>query len=436
MKISFDMCRGESFLLPAVVLIGFAACGTPTSVTSPVSCDPDNGGLSLPPGFCAVVVARDIGAARHLVVRPNGDVYVAINNTGTTTGGIVALRDADGDGFAETLARFGPAGGNGIGWRDASLYFAPDDRILRYDFSGNELAPAGDPVVVVSGLPANSNGEHDRKSIVLDGAGGLLVNIGSPSDACQVQNRIPNSPGKTPCDELDTRAGIWRYSATAAGQTHAAAARYAAELRNMNALAWDPASGALFGVQNGRDFLHLYWPGRYSAQDHLVNPAEEVFRIEAGKRYGWPYCYFDWVGQRKLLSPEYGGDGTATGICTDRERPVAAFPAHWAPLGMLFHSGAGVPAEYAGGLFVAFHGSQFDPAPPATGAGYVVTFTPWRNGLPAGPYRIFADGFAGGHFTPATALHRAVGLAEGPDGSLYISDDKAGWVWRVIHRQR
>ena len=102
--------------------------------------------------------------------------------------------------------RFGPTGGNGIAWQGGSLFFAPDDRVLRYDFAGSALLPGNGPFTVVLGLPANAIGEHDRKTVVLDHSGGLLVNIGSPSDACQEMNRIPLSPGIFPCPQLATRA--------------------------------------------------------------------------------------------------------------------------------------------------------------------------------------------------------------------------------------
>jgi glucose/arabinose dehydrogenase len=144
-----------------------------------MACDADNGGLTLPPGFCAVVVARDVGKARHIAVRPNGDVYVAIDNdpTTNTTGGILALRDLDGDGRPDEQQRFGPTGGNGIAWGNGQLFFSPDDRVLRYDFAGDELVPSAEPVTVVAGLTAG--GDHHRKTVVLDGVGGLFVNIGS-----------------------------------------------------------------------------------------------------------------------------------------------------------------------------------------------------------------------------------------------------------------
>ena len=166
----------------------------------------------MPPGFCALVVARGLGPARQLAARPNGDLYVAVNNSAAGPGGVVALRDTDGDGRADLVERFGATGGNGIAWRGASLFFAPDDRVLRYDFAGSALLPGSGPFTVVSGLPANTVGEHDRKTVVLDNSSGLLVNIGSPSDACQVMNRIPLSPGIFPCPELATHLELERES--------------------------------------------------------------------------------------------------------------------------------------------------------------------------------------------------------------------------------
>lgn len=406
---------------------------SPRAETSP-PCDADNGGLTLPSGFCAVVVAKNVGLARHLVVRPNGDLYVAIDNAadGSTTGAVLALRDTDGDGKADVMQRFGPTGGNGIAWRSGQLFFAPDDRVLRYALPDNDLVPTGAPATVVSGL--TFVGDHHRKTIVLENdRGGMFVNIGSASNACQVANRVPFSPGIEPCPELPTRAGVWRFDAGATGQTQASGVRFATELRNMNALAINHADGRLYGAQNGRDQLFDNWPTLFTARDDAVLPAEELFRIDAGKKYGWPYCYYDGEKNKKVLAPEYGGDGDKVALCGKREQPIAIFPAHWAPLSIAFYSGKQFPKQYQGGLFTAFHGSRFDPSLQPAGPGYLVTFTPWVRGKPSSTYQVFADGFAGGNPTPVGAAHRPLGLAQGPDGSLYITDDKAGWIWRVSY---
>ena len=402
-----------------------------TSAARAEICDPDNGGLTLPPGFCAVVVARNVGLARQMVVRPNGDLYVALDNApdGSVTGGILALRDIDGDGRADVRERFGPTGGNGIALIGTQLFFAPDDRVIRYQFSGGELVPTSGPVTVVAGLP--STGDHHRKTIVPDGRGGLFVNIGSASNACQVQNRVPFSPGINPCPELPTRAGVWLFDAQATGQTQSSGRRFATELRNMNALAVNPEDGALYGTQLGRDQLHDNWPTLFTQRDDALLPAEELFRIDESRAYGWPYCYFDGVRNKKVLAPEYGGDGKEIASCDAREDPIDEYPAHWSPLSMLFYTGSQFPNRYEGGLFIAFHGSRFDFTLQPAGPGYNVAFVRWRNGKPAGRYEVFADGFAGGTPTPTGARHRPVGLAQAPDGSLYVSDDQRGWIWRI-----
>ncbi len=430
---AFRLWRLAALPLVLGALVHSGAWAQQRPAAGPMQCDLDNGGLTLPAGFCAVVVARDVGLARHMAVRPNGDLYVALDNAvdGSVTGGVLALRDSNGDGRADVQQRFGPTGGNGIAWGDNQLFFSPDDRVLRYDFVGNELVPSGAPATVVSGLPAT--GDHHRKTVVLDGAGGMFVNIGSEGNACQVVNREPFSPGISPCPELAVRAGVWQFNALASGQTQGDGIRFATELRNMNALAINPFDSQLYGAQNGRDQLLENWPTLFDERDDARLPAEELFRIERGLAYGWPYCYYDGMTNRKVLAPEYGGDDRVVDGCATREQPIATYPAHWAPLSMLFYTGSQFPKQYQGGVFVAFHGSRFDTQLQPAGPGYVVTFSRWKQGEPVGRYQVFADGFAGGNPTPTGAAHRAVGLAQAPDGSIYISDDKAGWIWRVFY---
>jgi glucose/arabinose dehydrogenase len=346
------------------------------------------------------------------------------------TGGILALRDIDGDGRPDEQQLFGPTGGNGIAWSDGDLFFSPNDRVLRYHLAGKELVPKHGPTTIVSGLPAN--GDHPRKTVVPDGEGNIYVNFGSASNACQVANREPFSPGVDPCPELPIRAGVWLFDAKKADQTQADGIHFATELRNMNALAINPADSLLYGAQNGRDQLFENWPSLYDERDDALLPAEELFVIEAGRAYGWPYCYYDPVADEKVLAPEYGGDGVEVGRCADRELPIDVYPAHWAPLSMLFYTGSQFPKKYAGGLFIAFHGSRFDPSQQPAGPGYQVTFTRFNKDGPHGKFETFADGFAGADPTPSGAAHRPVGLAQAPDGSIYVTDDKAGWIWRIF----
>jgi glucose/arabinose dehydrogenase len=161
-------------------------------------------------------------------------------------------------------------------------------------------------------------------------------------------------------------------------------------------------------------------------------PAEELFRIARGGDYGWPYCYYDPEAKAKRLAPEYGGDGTQVGRCASARQPEVAFPAHWAPNAIHFYTGTQFPAEYRGGLFVAFHGSW--NRAPLPQQGYNVVFVPFAGGHAAGTWRVFAEGFPGATVSPQGAAHRPSGLAQGPDGSLYVTDDRGGRIYRILYR--
>ena len=374
-----------------------------------------------------------------MAVTPRGDVFVAINQTRSSTPpfGIMALRDANGDGKADIIRGFNPGrGGSGIDWGDGRLYFGENDRVVRYRLRSGELTPSTGPDVVVGGLP--NTGDHISKTVVLRDERTLFVNIGSATNACQVANRRPQSPGIFPCPELPIRAGVWTFDPLGTGQTLASGQHYATGYRNMVALALQPRTHELFGVMHGRDMLFENWPQFFTVQEDAVLPAEELVRIPRGSNNGWPYCFFDAVFQhRKVLAPEYGGDGEkvrgAQGIdCTAFNQPLVTFGGHWAPNGMHFYSGRQFPKHYRDGAFVAFHGG-FDRAP-LPNEGYKVMFVPMtRDGRPAGTAEVFADNFAGSTGPlPQTALHRPVGVTEGPDGSLYISDDRGGRIYRVI----
>jgi glucose/arabinose dehydrogenase len=406
---------------------GIAARG---SAAGP-SCDSDNGGLTLPGGFCALVVydsKTSTGAPsklRQIAVAPNGDIFVADQSAG---GGVLALRDTNGDGKPDEVARFGTGPGNGVYFRSPYLYFATNDHVERYLMSPASLTPVAGPDIIVSGLPAT--GAIVTKSIVVTPSGDLFVGVGSSTDSCQAMPGVPGSMGIDPCPDMPTRAGIWRYNANQPGQVHSAANRFATGVRNVVAMALNPFDGQVYGVQMGREGLHQNFPNLFTAEQDAVLPSEEFFRFQQGGDYGWPYCYYDGIQQKTVLAPEYGGDGNTVGRCADAEAPIVAFPAHYAPEGLLFYDGGQFPAKYRGAAFVAFHGAPNLPA------SYNVTVVRFTNGRPHPP-EVFASGFSGaGVNLPADAAHRALGLAEGPDGSLYITDDKGGRIWRVLHQSK
>jgi glucose/arabinose dehydrogenase len=390
-------------------------------------CAADNAGLTLPAGFCAMVVADSVGQPRHIVALPNGDLVAALEGAG---GGVLVLRDADGDGVMETRRTFGPRGGTGIAAGGGFLYFGLDNAILRWRWNDGLLEPAGAPETLVTGLI--SRRQHAAKNIVLGNDGALYVNIGAPSNACQERDRTPGSPGRDPCTLLDSAGGIWRFDTGRAGQTQADGRRFATGLRNVVSLGKDPATGALYGVQHGRDDLGRMWPQLFNDQQNAEKPAEELFRFEDGGNYGWPYCFYDPELRLKVLNPEYGGDGHTVGRCAQFRQPLMAFPAHYAPNGTAFYRATQFPVAYRGGLFIAFHGSW--NRAPLPQEGYNVVFVPMTGGVPSGEWTVFAEGFRGDRSGPAQ--HRPCGLAVAADGSLYVSDDRAGRIYRISYAGR
>ena len=447
--------------LSGVLLLGSLACGksesnsaSDTSKTgaaaaaSTAACAADNGGITLPAGFCAVVFADTLGHVRHIAVNSNGDVYV---NTWsgdyyqgpTHPGGfLVALRDTNNDGKADLIRRFGPdirqrnGGGTGVAFYKNALYVEEGDsiskRIVRYAVATDSMTPTAAAEVIVDRLPATP--DHPMHPFVIDASGNIFMDVGSASNSCQAQNRTLNSLGRKGCPELTTRAGIWRYDANKTNQRFSPAERYATGIRNAVGIALD-GGGQLYSTQHGRDQLYENWTKLYTSEQGQNLPAEELLRIEQGGDYGWPYCYFDNQQGKLVLAPEYGGDGgKAVGECASKKPPAAFFPAHWAPDGLMFYTGSMFPDHYRNGAFIAFHGS-WNRAPGPQG-GYNVSFVPFSGSNPvdAAKYEIFADGFAGATKQPDRAAHRPTGLGQAPDGSLYITDDKGGRIWKVVYR--
>ncbi len=403
-----------------------AAGLAPAARAAPAACD---SGLILPEGFCATVFADGLGVARHLVVDAEGRVYVALQQR-ERGGGIVMLQDKDGDGRADEVRRFGDSGGTGIALAGSWLYFATETAVLRYPMKDG--LPAGAPQTVVGGFPQQD--EHAAKSIALDGAGHLYVNVGAPSNACQQDDRVPGSPGLRPCPLLAEHGGVWRFDAGKLGQKFPGdGERYASGIRNAVALGWSGADRQLYALQMGRDQLSYDWPRLFSDADNAELPGEEFLALHAGDDFGWPYCYYDQRRGERVQAPEYGGDGKQTADCGKYAKPLLAFPGHWAPEAVLFYSGGGFPAQYRGGAFVSFHGSW--NRAPLPQAGFKVVYVPFKDGKPAGPYQVFADGFAGKDAprSQSDAAYRPMGLALGPDGALYIGDTQHGRIWRVTY---
>jgi glucose/arabinose dehydrogenase len=412
--------------LLVLTFIAVAACrNAVTSATG--GCDES---IRMPPGFCATVFSDSAGVARHLVVRKNGDVIVGMLDQRRVAGGVLVLRDADKDGHADAAEQFGEGGVHGVALSgDSTLFVSTADAVIRYRLT-DSMVPKKHVDTLVTGLAKRPIPSH---SLALDARGNLLVNIGAASNGCQAKE-APNVPGRDPCPDLETSGGIWSFRTDRANQTMKDGARIATGLHNAVALAVNPRDGLVYGASHDRDGLHDLWPTVYSPEQAGVLPAEELFRVATTRAdFGWPYCYYDYLKGARVIAPEYRTSQLAAVRCDRAIQPLVAFPAHWAPMSILFYTGSMFPPAYRSGAFIAFHGSAYRA--PLPQEGYHIVFLQFNNGL-AGDYQIFATGFAGGMTSPQGAAHRVVGLAQGPDGALYVSDDKAGRIWKITYKAK
>jgi glucose/arabinose dehydrogenase len=415
-----------AMLLGMLTAAAFLSAG---QLPHPDPCDADNGGLTLPSGFCAAIVADGLGPARHLTVAPNGDLFVELHAPDATPS-IVALRDTDGDGRFDQQERFGEGlSGTAIAWHNNYLYVGADTQLVRFQMDGVSLRPISAAEVIVGGLP--DGGAHAAKSFAFGEHGEVYIHVGAPTNACQGSgDRDAGVPGERPCPDLTLGAGIWKYSADTPGQLHASQNRFATGIRHTVGVVWNASTHSVWAVQNGRDQLSL-WSG-FDAEANANLPAEELLDVTQDADFGWPYCYFDPFQNKRVQAPEYAGDGHTVGDCAKYARPTATFPAHYAPLDLLFYAGSQFPAQYHNGVFVSFHGSwNRSPLPEA---GYNVMFQPLRGNVTSGSAVIFADGFAETPApSPSSAQHRPVGLAEAHDGAMYVSDDSGGRIWKISY---
>jgi len=405
--------------------------------------DVGNGGLFLPDGFEAVVVVDSIGRARHLAVSDQGDIYVKLRVPDREGRGLVGIRDTNKDGKADIVTYFGdyPDHGNyGTGMRiyNGYLYFSTAGEVYRYRMDPKGLLPIGEPerILIDDYKNAKYGYEHIAKPIAFDHDGNMYVPFGSPGDICQEFNRRPGSPGMNPCPQLEWHGGIWKFDANRPNQTQQDGIRYATGIRSVVAMDWNFEENELYVVQHGRDDLNKSWPELFGPWESAVLPSEEFFRVEEGTDGGWPYYYYDHIEGKKKLNPEYGGDGKIQGDAHLIEQPLMAFPGHFAPNDLHFYRGDQFPERYKNGAFVAFHGSTIRGPYPQ--GGYFVAFVPFEKGRPSGPWEVFADGFAGLDTIVNTgdALARPMGIAMGPDGSLYISESVKGKIWRIMFKGR
>ncbi|TSD66756.1 sorbosone dehydrogenase [Inquilinus sp. KBS0705] len=432
--------RSYVFILPALAFAGlvvFNACTNDKvkSTPAPTEVTPTTGtivsaGLTIPDGFSAAIIADDLGNARHIAVTPQGDIFVKLERP---KNGKSVLMLHETNGKAEVKAGFGTYRGTGIRVKNGYLYTSSNEEVYRYKLdANNQVINPAQPETIVTGLL--NRRQHEAKAIALDDAGNIYVNIGAYSNSCQIKDRQKGSLGQQGCPILDSAGGIWQFKADKLNQTYKDGVRYATGLRNVVGLDWNTQNNQLFVMQHGRDGLHDLFPEMYTVQQQAVLPAECMYALNKGDNAGWPYIYYDQQQKKKMLAPEYGGDGKKEGDSKFIE-PAAAYPGHLAPNGLLFYTGSQFPEKYKNGAFIAFHGS-WNRAPEPQ-AGYFVVFQPFKNGKPDGAYEVFADGFSGSPENTASgrAERRPCGLAQGADGSLYVSDDSKGTIYKISYKK-
>jgi len=402
--------------------------------------DPDDGGITLPPGFRALVYADNLVAGkrvgrtqenlRGLAVAPNGDVYAK-----GLHGQIWALRDTNGDGRADVIEQFGPGvGGTHIMLHDGYLYHSSSTAVYRCKYIPGELVPSSPLEVIVHDLP--QSGGHDQKAFAFDESGHMIVEVGSPFNDYSQPDRQFGAKGYSPEEVAkfqETYGGFWQFDANKTNQTQADSVRFATGIRHSLAVVWHPVSKNFFMCMMGRDQLNTVYPADYDALDNAERISEEFHELKQGVNLGWPYTYWDPYKKLRMLSPEYGGDNRKHDDNPSFDKPIIGFPGHWAPLQMCLYDGAQFPEKYRNGMFLAFHGSW--NRAPLPQAGYRVVFIPFdASGMATGQYENFAMGFAGGdEWNIRNARYRPCGVAVGPDGSLYISETEKGRIWRVIY---
>lgn len=424
-------------LLSSVIIVIFLGlqCTQPPRLPMP---DEDNGGLIMPEGFGALVVAEAVGLARHLAVNTNGDIYVKLRYASGDKGSI-ALRDNNQDGRADVFERFGGYPNDGsfateMRIHKGYLYFSSEKVVYRQKLINGQLLPEGQPEALVT--DPHPLQWHNAKTLAFDGQGGMYVTFSSPTNNCEDWNTVPEKStaqvkGMQPCPELTDHAGVWRFDEARPGQSLKDGQRFATGLRSIVGMTWNKQDNSLYAVIHGRDYLHNHAPQYYSEWLGAMLPAEELVKIKPGDDFGWPYSYYDHLQQKRMVAPEYGGDGkTPAQGFTD---PLLGLPAHWAPNDLLFYQGSQFPPRYKEGAFIAFHGST--NRTPYPQGGYIIAFVPFAQGVPTGSWEVFADGFAGVDTIKVMedARFRPVGLAEGPDGSLYVTDSKRGKIWRILY---
>ncbi len=379
--------------------------------------------IKLPAGFRAEIVAENLGNLRHIAVNKNGDIYAKLSKL-KEGHGMYFLQDRDKDGQFKKQQLLTDYPGTGVAIHDGYLYSSSNTEVLRYKLNKQEeIIDINLPEKLVTGLV--DKGRDSAKPFTLDGKGNIYVTVGSYNDNCR---EAGSSKGMSPCTVLDSAGGIWKFSINKRNQKYADGERYVTGIKNAVGIGWNFKTNSLFATNHGRGKFDDMYPQYYTPKQSAELPAETFYQLKKGDDVGWPSTYYDHLQNKTMLAPEYGGDGVKTGTGSIVE-PIAAFPAHLAPNDLLFYTGKMFPTKYKNGAFIAFHSQS-----PELKKGYFIAFVPFENGK-AGKWEIFADNFAGVDLAnpDGPIQHRPCGVAQGPDGALYVTDDLNGTIFKISY---
>jgi glucose/arabinose dehydrogenase len=384
--VNFRIRYAIIFIIPCGILFGFFLVHpylTQTNIST-IASPPGVSPVTVPDGFHVNVFAKNLDGPRFIHFGPKGSLYVAERAADR----IVSLIDADHDGIAEKQSVFASQlpQPHSLVYHKQAWYVGVPSGIIRLA-DNNQDGVAEEREVLIDDYPV---GGHSTRTVEFLPDGRMVVSIGSSCNVCEERD--------------ERRAAVVVYDGPMATKERV----YAIGLRNAVGLAIHPDTGELWATNNGRDMLG----------DDL--PPEAIYIVKDNMDYGWPYCH-----NGTIVDPDFGESDACDGV----EQPIVNMQAHSAPLGLAFYTGKSFPKEFHGDLFIAFHGSWNRSIP----TGYKVVRLPLAGSTPEGPVEDFATGWL--NEAEQKASGRPVGLAVGPDGALYVSDDKAGIIYRISYNK-
>lgn len=380
---------------------------------APAESQTDLSSIKLPPGFKISVYAdaktingRYLENARFMVFDADGNLYVSTGKENK----VVMVSDSNKDGKADkvTLVADHLNAPQGLAFVDESLLVANQDGVVKLNKQDGQWSR---PAPFISDL---AMGWHTLKTIKQSPDGYLFLNVGSSCNVC-----VENDP---------TRATILRYTAegkpagalTTLGR-HQQSAIWASGLRNSQGFAWHPVTAAMYATNDGSDMRSGTKGG--TVNDEL--PPEHLNKIEAGKHYGWPYCWSDANTKQLMQDPNFVGEPD---FCKTAQGPEVTFTAHTTPIGITFLNKTAFPADYQDDAIIALHGSWNRKQP----AGYKLVRVKFDANHQASSVEDFATGWLQG----SEAWGRPVDVAVGTDKALYVSDDRMGAIYRITYQPR